>query len=94
VPTISAHSHLLYEGVGKSVLQLKKKLEDFCKEEIKKTSDKGTIMKIFKIRDASCNKQLKLLLQHINKYFVKHRMMNPRLLNITSFVSFISFLLL
>ncbi|XP_067239589.1 E3 ubiquitin-protein ligase TRIM47-like [Chanodichthys erythropterus] len=40
VPRITASSHLLYDDVGKSVLLLKKKLEDINKEEIKKISDK------------------------------------------------------
>lgn len=37
-------SHLLsFDGLNESVLQLKVKLEDFCKEEIKKISDRGKI---------------------------------------------------
>ncbi|XP_067273235.1 E3 ubiquitin/ISG15 ligase TRIM25 isoform X2 [Pseudorasbora parva] len=39
-PRINASSHLLYDDVGKSILLLKKNLEDFCKEEIKKISDR------------------------------------------------------
>ncbi|XP_056122395.1 tripartite motif-containing protein 29 [Rhinichthys klamathensis goyatoka] len=53
VPTINASSLLLYEDVGKSVLLLKKKLEDFCKEEIKKTSDRVAHIEIISTSEES-----------------------------------------
>ncbi|XDV41900.1 hypothetical protein PO909_010681 [Leuciscus waleckii] len=53
VPKINGSSHPLYEDVGKSVLLLKKKLEDFCKEEIKKTSDRVAHIEIISTSEES-----------------------------------------
>ncbi|XP_051730777.1 E3 ubiquitin/ISG15 ligase TRIM25-like isoform X1 [Ctenopharyngodon idella] len=53
VPRITTSSHLLYDDVGKSVLLLKNKLEDFCKEEIKMISDKVTHIEIISTSEES-----------------------------------------
>ncbi|XP_073694064.1 tripartite motif-containing protein 16-like [Garra rufa] len=43
IPNIPFCSHLSFDGVRESVQQLRDKLEDFCKEELKKISDKVTL---------------------------------------------------
>ncbi|XP_050957580.1 tripartite motif-containing protein 16 isoform X1 [Labeo rohita] len=47
--SINVSSLLTYDDVGKSVSMLREKLEDFCKEEIKKISGRVTYMEIVSI---------------------------------------------
>ncbi|XP_016099132.1 E3 ubiquitin/ISG15 ligase TRIM25-like [Sinocyclocheilus grahami] len=53
VPRITANSHLLYDDVGKSVLLLKNKLEEVCKELTEMISNRVQNIKIISTSDES-----------------------------------------
>uniref|UniRef100_A0A673JUC1 E3 ubiquitin/ISG15 ligase TRIM25-like n=1 Tax=Sinocyclocheilus rhinocerous TaxID=307959 RepID=A0A673JUC1_9TELE len=63
-PFISVFSS---DGLRESVHQLRDKLEDFCKEELKKISDRGKVLEIHLLSETNSH-QLTLDLNTVNKY--------------------------
>lgn len=95
MPRITANSHLLYDDVGKSVLLLKNKLEEVCKELTEMISKRGKFLEMLVnhvIFAKGMFGNIKLMFptdtkkRHHLQTNLKHLI---RLLNITLYVSFL-----
>ncbi|ROL41930.1 Tripartite motif-containing protein 16-like protein [Anabarilius grahami] len=76
VPSITVSSLLTFDDVGKSVFQLKEKLEDFCREEIDKISGRVTYIEIIPTNEPKIREEF---LQYSSQFTLDPNTVNEHL---------------
>ncbi|XP_073702228.1 tripartite motif-containing protein 16-like [Garra rufa] len=76
IPSMTVSSLLSFDDVGKSVSQLKEKLEDFCREEINHISSRATYIEIIPTNEPKTREEF---LQYYSKFTLDPNTVNEHL---------------